>query len=85
MKGFKDTTRTHYSKGGPACGPKGAAKTSQVMSEFKGPVKKAAGGMIAQRMAAAAPAAKVAMAKAAANRGPIANRVQGALSRLPRQ
>jgi hypothetical protein len=35
MKGFKDTTRTHYAKGGPAGGPKGAAKVASVMSEYK--------------------------------------------------
>lgn len=35
MKGYKDSTRTQYSKGGPAGGPKGAAKISKVMSEFK--------------------------------------------------
>jgi len=50
MKGFKDTTRTHYSMGGIATGPKGAAKVSQVMHEWgagrlhsgskKGPVVK---------------------------------------------
>lgn len=36
MKGYKDTTRTHYTKGGPAGGPKGAAKIATVMREFKG-------------------------------------------------
>ncbi len=35
MKGFKDSTKTCYAKGGPAGGAKGAAKVSQVMSEFK--------------------------------------------------
>lgn len=35
MKGFKNSTRVQYSKGGPACGPKGAAKTAQVMARFK--------------------------------------------------
>lgn len=35
MKGFKDSTRTHYTKGGPAGGAKGAAKVSQVMREFR--------------------------------------------------
>lgn len=35
MKGFKDTTRTHYAKGGPVGGAKGAAKISKVMGEFK--------------------------------------------------
>ena len=50
MKGFKDTTRTHYSMGGVTTGPKGAAKVSQVMREWgagrlhsgskKGPVVK---------------------------------------------
>lgn len=34
MKGFKDTTKTHYVKGGPP-GVKGAAKVSQVMREFR--------------------------------------------------
>ncbi len=34
MKGFKDTTHTHFSKGG-AAGTKGAAKVAKVMSEFK--------------------------------------------------
>lgn len=34
MDGFKDSTKTHYSKGGPA-GVKGAAKTSSVMAGFK--------------------------------------------------
>ena len=33
--GFKDSTRTHFSKGGPVGGPKGAAKISKVMSEYK--------------------------------------------------
>lgn len=45
MKGFKDTTKTQYTTGA-GCGPKGAAKTSQVMATFKAPVKKAAGGMV---------------------------------------
>lgn len=35
MKGYKDTTRTHYTKGGPVGGPKGAAKIAAVMREFK--------------------------------------------------
>lgn len=35
MKGFTDTTRTHYTKGGPVGGAKGAAKVSTVMREFK--------------------------------------------------
>lgn len=35
MKGYKDSTRCYYSKGGPAGGPKGAAKISKVMGEFK--------------------------------------------------
>lgn len=35
MKGFKDSTRTQYSRGGSAVGPKGAAKVSKVMREFK--------------------------------------------------
>jgi len=34
MKGYKDTTKTHYITGkGP--GPKGAAKVGKVMGEFK--------------------------------------------------
>lgn len=33
--GFKDSTKTHYSKGGPAGGPKGAAKISSVMRAYK--------------------------------------------------
>lgn len=35
MKGYKDTTKTQYSKGGSVSGPKGAAKVSNVMREFK--------------------------------------------------
>lgn len=35
MEGFKDSTRTQYFKGGPVKGPKGAAKVSKVMREFK--------------------------------------------------
>jgi hypothetical protein len=35
VKGFKDSTRAQYSKGGPAGGAKGAAKVSKVMREFK--------------------------------------------------
>lgn len=35
MEGFRDTTKTQYSKGGPVGGPKGAAKISQTMKEFK--------------------------------------------------
>ena len=35
MKGFKDTTRTCYSKGGQVPGPRGAAAVSQTMSAFK--------------------------------------------------
>lgn len=35
MKGFKDSTRTQYTKGGPSGGAKGAAKVSKVMREFK--------------------------------------------------
>lgn len=34
MDGFKNSTKTHYSKGG-GVGPKGAAKVSKVMGEFK--------------------------------------------------
>lgn len=35
--GFKDSTRTKYSKGGPVTGgPKGAAQISKVMADFKG-------------------------------------------------
>lgn len=34
MDGFKDSTKTHYSKGGPA-GLKGAAKVSQAMRAYK--------------------------------------------------
>lgn len=34
MKGYKDTTRTVYTKGGPS-GTKGAAKVATVMREFK--------------------------------------------------
>ena len=34
MDGFKNSTKTHYSKGG-AVGPKGAAKINKVMGEFK--------------------------------------------------
>lgn len=34
MDDFKDSTKTHYSKGGPV-GPKGAAKVAKVMGEFK--------------------------------------------------
>lgn len=35
MKGFKDSTKVQYSKGGDAKGTKGAAKVSKVMGEFK--------------------------------------------------
>lgn len=35
MKGYKDSTKTHYFKGGPAGGTKGAAKVASVMREFK--------------------------------------------------
>jgi hypothetical protein len=35
MKGFKDSTKTVYTKGGPAGGSKGAAKVAKVMREFK--------------------------------------------------
>ena len=35
MKGYKDTTKTQYFKGGDAHGTKGAAKISKVMGEFK--------------------------------------------------
>lgn len=35
MKGFKDTTRTCYSKGGPVGGPKGAAQVSKTMSQYR--------------------------------------------------
>lgn len=35
MKGFKDSTKTQYFKGGYVDTPKGAAKISRVMSEFK--------------------------------------------------
>lgn len=35
MKGYKDTTRTCYSKGGPAGGLKGAAQIGAVMKGFK--------------------------------------------------
>ena len=34
MDGFKNSTKTHYSNGG-GVGPKGAAKVSKVMGEFK--------------------------------------------------
>lgn len=34
MDGFKDSTKTHYSKGG-SVGVKGAAKVAKVMGEFK--------------------------------------------------
>lgn len=34
MDGFKNSTKTHYMKGG-GVGPKGAAKISKVMGEFK--------------------------------------------------
>ena len=34
MKGYKDSTKTHYING-KSPGPKGAAKTAKVMSEFK--------------------------------------------------
>ena len=34
MKGFKDSTKTQYERGGPT-GTKGAAKVSKVMREFK--------------------------------------------------
>lgn len=34
MKGFRDTSKTHHTKGGPA-GVKGAAKVAAVMHEFK--------------------------------------------------
>lgn len=35
MKGFKDTTRTCYSKGGPVPGPRGAAAVSKVMGAYR--------------------------------------------------
>ncbi len=35
MKGFKDTTKTRYSKGGGTPGPKGAALISQTMREYR--------------------------------------------------
>ena len=35
MKGYKDSTKTQYFKGGDAHGTKGAAKISKVMGEFK--------------------------------------------------
>lgn len=35
MKGYKDSTKTHYVKGGPVGGAKGAAKVASVMREFK--------------------------------------------------
>ena len=35
MKGFKDTTRTCYSKGGPVPGPRGAAAMSKTMSAYR--------------------------------------------------
>lgn len=35
MKGYKDTTKTAYTAGGPVGGAKGAAKTATVMREFK--------------------------------------------------
>lgn len=35
MKGYKDSTTTHYSKGGHVGGLKGAAKVNKVMKEFK--------------------------------------------------
>lgn len=34
MKGYKDSTRTHYTTG-KSPGPKGAAKVATVMREFK--------------------------------------------------
>ena len=37
MKGFKDTTKARYSKGGPVGGLKGAALVSQAMREFRQP------------------------------------------------
>lgn len=50
MKGFKDTTKTQYSKGGCGCGPKGAAKVAQANAAFKQakPIKKAEGGAVAR-------------------------------------
>lgn len=35
MDGFKDSTKTQYSSGGSVKGPKGAAKVSKVMREYK--------------------------------------------------
>lgn len=35
MKGFKDSTKTMYYKGGSTSGAKGAAKVARVMHEFK--------------------------------------------------
>lgn len=35
MKGYKDSTKTQFTHGGPAGGPKGAAKHSTVMKCFK--------------------------------------------------
>lgn len=35
VRGYKDSTKTHYVRGGPVGGPKGAAKVSQVMREFR--------------------------------------------------
>jgi len=37
MKGFKNTTKTRYSKGGPVGGPKGAAFVAQAMREYRKP------------------------------------------------
>lgn len=48
MKEFKNSTKTQYTKGGDCgCGPKGAAKTAQVMRKFK------TGGAVSSRPATA--------------------------------
>lgn len=73
--GFKNSTKTHYFKGGDM-GTKGAAKVAKVMGDFKkGAVKKAVGGPVLPSQAPAAAAAGVARRPTMPSQADNANRV----------
>ena len=78
MDGFKNSTKTQYSKGG-GVGPKGAAKVSKVMGEFKsGTLHSGKGGPKVTN-----PKQAVAIALSEARRKPIKKAGGGAVSSRP--
>ncbi len=78
MDGFKNSTKTHYTKGG-AAGPKGAAKVAKVMGEFKkGSLHSGKGGPEVTN-----PKQAVAIALSEARRHPLKKAGGGAVSSRP--